>query len=122
MLGIGLVMVGMRKIASSFSAAPGRASPMHDKCAISPRRETSVAACGKRPVSTYLAARKAGMRPSRAVSNPCALTIDLSVRGLAEQLGRHRLRAGEADMDRDRLSGDIAWLHARAEDRKRHVA
>ena len=70
MLVIGLVMLAMRKIASSFSAAPGRASPMHERCAISPRRDTRVAACGKRPGPTYLASRKAGMRLSRAVSKP----------------------------------------------------
>ena len=37
---------------------------------ISPRRDTRFAACGRRPVSTYLACRKAGMRSSRLVSNP----------------------------------------------------
>src|SRR3546814_16389063 len=76
-----------------------------------------IPACGKRPVSTYLAARKAGMRSSRAVSNPCAMMIDLSVRGLAEQLARHRMRAGEAAIDRDRLSVDLACLLAREDPR-----
>src|SRR3546814_1348176 len=57
------------------------------------------------------------MRSSRAVSNPCAMMIDLSVRGLAEQLARHRMRAGEAAIDRDRLSVDIACLIAREEQR-----
>ena len=70
MLVIGLVMLAMRKIASSVSATPGRASPTHDRCATSPRRDTKVAACGRRPVPTYLASRKAGMRSSRAVSKP----------------------------------------------------
>src|SRR3546814_7215356 len=57
------------------------------------------------------------MRSSRAVSNPCSMMIDLSVRGLAEQLARHRMRAGEAAIDRDRLSVDIACLIAREEQR-----
>src|SRR3546814_18264741 len=39
------------------------------------------------------------------------------VRSLAQKLARHRVRAGESAVDRDRLSVDIARLIAREEER-----